>query len=323
MSDHPLKTVLVGFGAIAEGLGHDARMAANFRYATHAQVLADHPGFDWCAVVDPDADARARAAADWDVAATAATIDGLDHADAIEAAVIATPPGQRLDVLKALANLKAVMIEKPLGAEGAELVDHCQDRDIRLQVNFWRRGDELTQRLAVGEMAARIGDVQACFATYGNGLMNNASHLVDLLRLLLGEISATSALAPAKPAPEPGRDNDWSVSFSLTFATGVVATVQPVDFRRYREIGVDLWGTEGRLSILQEGLTVAHYPCAENRGLEGEREIASDRPETLEPTVGHALYRLYDNLAGSGPLLSTGASALETERLLTTILDPS
>jgi hypothetical protein len=35
-----------------------------------------------------------------------------------------------------------------------------------------------------------------------------------------------------------------------------------LDFRAYREVGLDLWGHVGRLAIWQEGLHVAHYPQA-------------------------------------------------------------
>ncbi len=320
MSGAKFKTVLIGFGAIAEGLGNDARMATHFRYATHAQVLRDHPAFDWQAVVDPADTARQRAATDWGIADTALSTEDLKERASFEAAVIATPPGTRLAAIQALPALKAVMVEKPLGTEGPALVAHCEDHGILLQVNHWRRGDALMGSLATGDLARHIGDVQACFATYGNGLANNASHLVDALRLLLGDVITVRALGAASAAPEPAAAGDHSLAFALTFQNGVIANIQPLNFQHYREISIDLWGTTGRLQINQEGLAVTRHPVAENRGLDGAHEVASDASEKLVVTVGEALYRLYDNLAaaasGRTVLMSSGDSAITNEAIL-------
>ena len=53
-----MKTVLVGFGKIADTLRHDSRMARYFPDASHAQVLARHHGPEyWKKVVSIDAQA--------------------------------------------------------------------------------------------------------------------------------------------------------------------------------------------------------------------------------------------------------------------------
>lgn len=59
------KTVLFGFGSVARGLADQPGRDKWYRYATHAQVLRDHPSFDWQAVVDVSDDALAAARDQW------------------------------------------------------------------------------------------------------------------------------------------------------------------------------------------------------------------------------------------------------------------
>jgi predicted dehydrogenase len=71
MSVKRLRTVVIGFGRVASGYAKDPVMARHYPYATHAQVLAAHPGFSWDAVVDTDGEALAAARAEWKIPNTA------------------------------------------------------------------------------------------------------------------------------------------------------------------------------------------------------------------------------------------------------------
>ena len=321
-----LRTIVIGFGQIADGLRHDARMAEYFSYATHAQVLDAHPGFDWLGVVDPS-DAALDAAKDWNVRHIGADIASVAEAVVPEVAVITAPPGARAEIVHQLPSLKAVMVEKPLGSgdeNGEAFVELCRERNVVMQVNFWRRGDKLYRSLARRGLAEKVGRPQAVFATYGNGLLNNGCHLVDFIRMLIGEVETVQALDEARLAEGAPIAGDQQVPFALTMASGAIATVQPLDFRRYREVGLDIWGELGRLALYQESLGVFHYPLADTRSLENEMEIASDQPQVLEPTAGTALYNLYDNLAqaimGQAEILSSADNALKTEQILDAVL---
>ena len=324
MTQRRFRTVVVGFGKIAAGYTGDRRMARYFDCATHAQALANHPDFEWIGVADPSPKARS-AAESWNVPRVAP--DAADLADLKpEVAVITTPPGSRPAVLDALPSLRAVFVEKPLSVgddEGEVFLKRCRERGVAVQVNFWRRGDPLFRELAAGGLRHRVGAPQTAFATYGNGLFNNGGHMVDFVRMLLGEVESAQATGPATEARGPLK-GDVQIPFVLALDSGLRVAVHPVDFSHFREVGLDVWGSGGRLALYQESLGIYHYPRAENRGLENEFEIASDAPAVLEPTVGKALPALYGNLAaaldGDQPLWSSGDSARATERVLDAIL---
>jgi predicted dehydrogenase len=322
-----LRTVLVGFGKMGAGYAADPVMTRAYPYAVHAQVLRDHPAFRWDAVVDPQADARAAAVRDWGAARAVATVADLPDAGSYDVAVIATPPEHRAEMLAGLPGLKAILVEKPLArsvADGERLLAEAAARKILVQVNFQRRADPTGRALASGGLAARIGKVQCAFATYGNGLENNGTHLIDWIRFLLGEVTSVRRLDEFPAFREGPIDGDVNPAFCLAMAGGFPVMVSPLRFSAYRELSIEIWGTEGRLALQQEGLTLVSWPKLPNRGLSGAFEVSGDRPTVEATGCGTALYCLYENLtaalAGREALCSPGESAVQTMRIVETLL---
>lgn len=317
-----LRAVLVGAGKVGAGMAADPKMARYYPYATHAQVLATHPGFEWVGVVDTDPARLDEVRARWGV-----EVAGLDVADVAgrarpEVLVVATPPTARGPVFAAApSSLRAVLLEKPLATtrqEAIALSELARSRGWLVSVNYWRRADATFRALASGGLTERVGRVQGATLYYGNGLRNNGSHLVDFARMLFGEVEEVRALDRGAPAgPITG---DVQFPFHLRLHDGTPVYGQPLDFRHYRENGVDVWGERGRMSILLEGLSVTYCPRRENRSTEGEGEVASDAPELLHSTVGHAFYEMYSDLAHATstgqPPCSTLASALTTDAVV-------
>jgi predicted dehydrogenase len=320
-ASRPYRTVLVGFGAIADTLGDDPRLARHFTHVSHAQVLSEHPAFSWEAVVDPDPAARERAMRNWSIRHVAASVEELAKVYEPTVAVIASPPSIRMAALSALPSLKAVLMEKPVSVDAKEaraVAALCRRRKLKVQVNYWRRADADMQALADGGLEARIGALQAGLGLYGNGLFNNGAHLVDLVRCMLGEIATVRATGPAiSTGPLEG---DVQVPFTMTLENGAAVALHPVDFRHYRENWLDLWGTQGRLSLSQGGLVAQFFPVADNRTLSGTREIAVDRPEVVARRRSDAFMRLADNLRAAledrEVLLSPLGEVLASEAVL-------
>lgn len=324
MTHRRLPTALIGFGKMASGYASDPLMARYYPYSTHAQVLAQHEAFEWRAVVDPNPQARTSARSGWSVPCVAATVSGLGEvASGIEVAVLATPPDTRLSLLDSLPNVKAILVEKPLGVDASgsrSFLGACHARGILVQVNIWRRADETFRALAAGGLHERIGQPQAASILYGNGLLNNGTHMVDFARMLFGEVESVQCVGAAAAQVEGPLPGDANPAFALNFSSGLCANFLPLRFADYRENGLLVWGRRGRLDILNEGLTLAHYPLRPNRAMSGEREIAADCPQVIPSTVGVALRHMYTNLAqtlaGTAALHSSGASAWATSQVV-------
>ncbi|WP_454021030.1 Gfo/Idh/MocA family protein [Azospirillum sp. Marseille-Q6669] len=306
---------------MALGYADDPRTRRYYPYAAHAQVLRDHPAYRWDVAVDPDERALEAARAIWEVRHTARRIEDLPAEAAPDVVVLATPPTVRGSALAPFATARGVLAEKPLGStlgEAEAFVALCRERGAALQVNFWRRCDRRLRALAEGGLVRRIGAPQAVTGVYGNGLLNNGSHVIDFARMLFGEVASVRALAPPRDHGALPFDGDFDVPFALTFDGGLLAVFQCLDFRHYREVGLDVWGERGRLRIANEGLSITIDPCTDNRAITGAKELCPEQAEPLASTAGHALFEVYDNLARSladgSPLHSPGESALRTAR---------
>ncbi len=320
------RTALIGLGKIGAGNASDVQMAKYYPYATHAQVLRDHPRFEWVAGVDLEADVLAMAQRDWGFPDALTDVRELRDLD-IDVAVIATPPAARSGILEALPRLRGMVVEKPLGRtqeETSDFIRLVEERALLTQVALWRRSDTLYRELAAGGLRSYVGLPQAVFATYGNGFRNNGSHVVDFLRMLFGEIAAVVPIPSLKPVPAGPIPRDVQMPFSLRMESGLVVAVQALDFGAYREVGLDVWGTEGRLTIFQEGLAIRQFPRCENRSTTGEFEIATDAGTEIPSTVGTAFYEIFESLAqaldGLAPLTCPIRTAAESEEWVDRIL---
>lgn len=322
-----LKTVLVGFGRIGAGYASDPKMAKYFRYATHAQVLQEHPKFSFEGIIDPREDLSVLAR-QWNVERFASSFDSFEYKENVDVLVLATPPEHRLSIISQFPNLKAVILEKPIASNmetAVQLMEYLCFRKILTQVNLMRRADVFTRSLAKGGLEAQVGVVQAVFGQYGNGLRNNGTHIVDLLRMIFGEVESVQALNVKKAFAEGPLNNDLNVSFEIVFKSGELATIQPLKFRYYRENALQFWGAKARLDYMHGGITIMKSGIAPNRMLSTENELAVDSVEGIESTLGHALYQIYSNLSAAlsneEDLFSPIESALETQRVIEAICD--
>jgi predicted dehydrogenase len=300
MTKHRLHTALIGFGNIGAGYSFDSRQAAHFRYSTHVQVLAEHPDFDLQVVIDTSESARAQATNYWKVPNTEPTLNDYVYAQAIEFAVIATPPDVRIGLIDQMPALKGVMIEKPLGQDISQariFLDECAKRSIKVAVNVPRRYDNKLRFLSGSEFAKKWGSTQAVFGVYGNGLRNNGTHIVDLVRMLFGEVIFTEIPYGSQRFVEGPLNNDVNIPFTLRMANGLFVMIQPLLFQNYREVGLDIWAERGRLQLLNETLLCHFSPRMKNRQLSNSNEIAHDLQESETMGLSTALYVAYDNIA--------------------------
>lgn len=322
-----LKTVLVGFGRIAAGYAEDPKQGRWYQDSTHAQVLRRHPGFDWDAVIDPSETALTSARQRWGIARAVTSASALPNAHEIDVAVLATPPDERQGLLQQFPGLRAVIVEKPMAADvesAAAFVAECRRRGILLAVNLPRRYDADLRALAAGTLNERFGAPLAVFGTYGNGLRNNGTHWVDLVRMLFGAVASASVPHTARAFAEGPIPGDLNLPFCLVLENGLVCAAQPLRFNCYREVSVDVWAERGRLQLVNEGLTMITAMAGDNRQLTGARELAHDQAVTSTTSIGGALYALYDNVAnalrGQEALLCPGEEGLATMRVIESLM---
>ena len=236
---------------------------------THAQVLYDHKGVTLGAICDVRAE-RAR------VLATAADAEPYtDHRTLfresdVDAVYIATPPGTHLGIVRdAVRHGIAILCEKPLAttvANGRAIRDIIEEGDVPFMMGFPSRFAEPCRRMrgfladdSVGEPITvfstraghgdpegddwRIDPEQACGVT-----VESASHNIDMLRWLGGEIEAASGRTTNATHPELESFDDNTVA-TVEFERGAIGFLQNSWTSRVEYLRHGVIGTEGTVMI--------------------------------------------------------------------------
>ena len=232
LASAPVRIAIVGLGLV--GL-------------RHATAISQVDGVELCAVADPSADSRDKAAA-----VTVPHFDQLD--DLIESVqpdgiILATPT--TLHAAQGRLCVDAgipVLIEKPLAdnlAEGEALVRHAEAANVTTMVGHHRRFNPIIQKAHAMISEGRIGAVKSVHATCwfykpdsyfdvapwrkceGAGPISvNLVHDIDLIRHLCGEIIQVQAQANLSTR---GYENEDVAAALFTFANGGIGTVSVSD----------------------------------------------------------------------------------------------
>ena len=232
--------------------------------ATPAFAAVDEA--DLVAVLSSDID-RARSFADeHDVATACDQLDEFLEAPGLEAIWIATPTflhhGQALAALDAG---KHVLLEKPLAmtsVQGWELVDAARSAGVVLATGYQARyvPAHRTMRDLIADGA--IGDVSVARTYYGvhrpgpppewrrqrrtanwGALADIGTHHLDLLRMLLGEVSEASGTS----GHQLGFETEDVCAASLRFQSGALGSLT-VSVNAFKEhTRVEVHGTRGAL----------------------------------------------------------------------------
>lgn len=304
--DRALRAAVIGLGRI--GQGYDAGPVARNAVLTHAAAFARHPRFVLAGGADPDPGARARFTDRFDVPAWP-TAEELAAAAPLDVIAIAVPTAEHPAALERALALDpvAVVCEKPLAptaSQGAAMVASCRAADCVLLVNYMRRFEPTVTDLRARLTAGELGAVGAGVGWYPDGLLENGSHLVDLVAFLLGPVERAEPTS-AHPSSPAGR----------LYAGGAVVEVLPSPDGPAPVFQLELLGSEGAVRYVQSGSTIVTHRLVPSPVFAGEvvpDALGEGRATDLGRYGLHVLDALIRHLDGEAPLASDGSSALAT-----------
>jgi predicted dehydrogenase len=192
--------LIIGCGNIAGGF--DMGRSPDLLPLTHAGAYLRHGGFQLAACVDPEIERRKAFAQHWAIPNQVANLDELDiTSGSIDVVSVCSPTHlHRQHVEQALAlQPRVIFCEKPLAPDVADvkdLIQQCQSRGVHLIVNYNRQWDQSLSALVDEIRSGHWGKVRSVVGHYNKGLLNNGSHMVELLLRLVGplELVTTSSL---------------------------------------------------------------------------------------------------------------------------------
>lgn len=272
MADQPLRVGVVGVG---------------FGATVHVPAFQSE-GWDVRAISSRREDRVKKAAADLGVADAMTDWRALVARDDLDAVAVSTPPAAHLEIVSAALNGgKHVLCEKPFAlsaAEAGSMAALARERGLTAMVAHEFR--HAPQRAQVRELLDQgaIGTPQVVSAelllgraapdapppvTWGSRAAEGGgflgalgSHYIDGLRHWFGDVAtvfgALKTLRPERLDRETGRvvqaDTDDTFSFTLTFKSGVVATMLASSaVAPSQGVRITVAGSDGMLVATQRG----------------------------------------------------------------------
>ena len=307
--------LIIGCGNIAGGFD----IAGGGTVLTHAGAYRRHGGFRLAACVDPDADRRAAFQERWGVEYAYATLpEALGAGTHYDVISICSPtPQHAVDLGMVLrAGPRMVFCEKPMATdikEVATLVAAYRDAGILLAINYTRRWDPEILAFKSALKSGVWGPVRSAVGYYNKGVLNNGSHLVDLLQHLLGplELQATGAAQSDHFAEDP----TVPALLATTNSTPVhLATGAAGDYALFE---LQIVTAKGVVAIEQGGFSWRERIVRESPRFAGYHDIGDDtqRPGGYAKAMLGAVTNIHDALTQGAELASTGETALAAQMI--------
>ena len=192
MAARKLKVLIIGCGNIA-GRFDMSDNELDFPY-THAGAYSRDKRFTIVACVEPDRELRIKFLRYWNIPVGFLSLEqAIAELDSIDVVSVCSPTScHRNDVLNSLQlSPKLIFCEKPVAETSEEtlfLIRACEEVKVRLAVNYSRRWDPTVAALKETITNNKYGALRAVVGYYNKGILNNGSHLIDLLYYLLSDL---------------------------------------------------------------------------------------------------------------------------------------
>ena len=256
--DHKAGALLVGAGNI--GALYDIDSGPETVPLTHLSALSGSPRVGWIDVVDAEPTRIQRLEANRKVRRCVQSLEQLtsDPRD-YGIACVATPSDTHFTVLQKLndtpLNIGHVLCEKPLFSVPTEF--HAQVSAVRkmkfpVTVNYPRTWS--ADNVGLLGLAAQLdlGAYTSGVASYGKGLKNNGSHMINLLLNLFG---GTPEITFVGRHHTNDLDHDPTISFGLLLSGHEIA-VTATSSKSFSLFELDLRFERGRILLKDGGRTI-------------------------------------------------------------------
>ncbi|MGK5740774.1 Gfo/Idh/MocA family protein [Micromonospora sp. URMC 103] len=292
----------------------------------HARVLAGFADVDLLGVTDVRAEAAA-ALAGAHGARAFADVDALLAAGP-DAVYVCVPPFAHGPVEEAVVDAGVPMfVEKPVALDlltAERIAGLVARRGLLTAVgHHWRYLPVVGQardllagrriRLVSGSWWDRVPPVDWWCRRNGSGgpVVEQAAHVLDLVRVLAGEATEVTAYGDGTPPPVDGADIDSVTAATLRFAGGAVGTLSTACVLGWKHrVVLEILADGLALTLTEDGLVV--------RDADGERRMPAD-PEAARVAVDRAFVDAVRGVADD--VRVSYAEALATHRLALAVAD--
>jgi predicted dehydrogenase len=311
------KVLLIGCGNMAGG--YDLRQPEEALPLGHAKAFRQHGGFELTSCIDPNTAQRQAFQSRWQVPQGFASWQDMPkQVSAFDVISICSPTVVHAeDIQAALARKpRLIFCEKPVTlhvAQTQQAVTDCARQQVLLAVNHSRRWSpevlQLKQEFAQGQWGA----VRSVSAVYNKGMLNNGSHMMDLLLNLFGPLQITHV----GQAVIDHFEADPSVDACLQTADAVPIQINVAHAKDYALFEMQIVTEKGVIAMEDGGARWRFRHAKPSEQLVGYSFLSAG--DWVEPQGSYALTgavaNIFEALQHGALLSSTGSNALQAQAL--------
>jgi predicted dehydrogenase len=319
-----LKALVLGCGNIAGGYDE---FTSKEHSLTHAGAYARNPAFELSACIEPNKTRREAFMNYWEIPQGFNDLAACRKATGLkfDVASVCTPTPSHATILEDLLDspIQFVLSEKPMTeniADARLLVHAYENAGKILAINYMRSWDPVFDALRSDIYSGKLGDVQSIVVQYGKGLLNNGSHILNLIQFLIGSIQAERV----NNIINDGRNIDPTLDATLKTENGRPIYFCGSDFRHYQLFEMDINLTKGRVNISDGGNYLTVQQIMESEMFPGYRVLGSGKKQTtsLSNNMDFVMQAIEASSNGKKDIYHcTGRLALTTQELCATLFD--
>ena len=317
------RTMIIGCGNIAGGLDSGEIDSARAPL-THAKAYRAHEYFDVLGCVDSDPEQRFKFQKYWSLDHSFSSIEeAISKKIEVDIISICSPTdyhGAHLEQVLAL-NPKLVFCEKPLHSDalGAQkIVEVYKRHNVHLMVNYSRRFDTSVVSFKQSITEGEFGELRAVSGWYNKGLLNNGSHLLDLLIFLFGNLS----IEHVGDALYDYNLTDPSLPLVLATSEGISIALSCGNSNDFSLIELEFLFSNARVKMLNGGRQWSVEGVIEDAIFKGYKSLGPSKVSDGEymQVFQNALSNIHNCLSKQRQLKSSGEDALCVMNLYSEIL---
>jgi predicted dehydrogenase len=282
--------LIVGAGKM--GAFFDAPNSKEF--LTHAHAFKVHKGFNLVGFVDADERQSRLAAKKWKTKSFRSIKEAF-ASEKIDVICVTTSTDTHYKILKEVSAypVKLILLEKPIAGtipETEEIMRLFRKYKKIVVVNYFRRFLPELEKIKNNIDKNIYGNFVSGSGCYGKGILNNGSHMINLLTYFLGEISSHKVFDVC---------NDYSaidstISSILTFKNKKQFIMKGVSAKLFTLFEMDLIFEKQRIRITDSGQKIEFHKIKPNPIFKGYKNMQVD--SGVKTSFDKYMYLVADNI---------------------------
>ncbi|MFT4529626.1 MAG: putative dehydrogenase [Thalassolituus oleivorans] len=265
--------LIVGCGNIAGGFdvsGSESKYAKS-----HAGAYRKNPNITVVACVDPISKQAETFARHWGINDYYTDLGGIPEDQKFDVVSICSPTSTHFEAVLACVRFRpqVIFIEKPItpsANDSRKLKALCVENGIHLVVNYSRRWDYKIMKLVDDLNDGSDGVIRSIVATYNKGILNNGSHMLDLLWRIVGPMQIEHAcLRQGSSQPE----SDPDIDAMLRTDSGLLVHIISTESKDYSLFELKIVTSIAEITMLDGGLRWSIRCCEPHPEFAGYQKL--------------------------------------------------